>query len=266
MNANSGDFVVTWTSYLQDGNHDGVYARRYSRTGVALSDEFRVNTMTIGAQRSSDVSMDALGNFVVTWAGEEDGANGWGVYAQRFSAAGVRLGSEFRVNTYRNGNQNDPAIASDSQGNFVITWASEQDGSGYGIYAQRYNAAGAKLGGEFRVNQTTIFGQMDPAIAWTSNKAFVITWTSFNQDYPQDDDVRDNGIFARMFNSNGTDYIDARVGPNPIGEFLVNALTEGDQVASAVSMDADGHFVVTWTGPERDAGRRRPSARRSTRG
>ena len=36
----------------------------------------------------------------------------------------------------------------DAQGDFVITWQSNnQDGSGYGIYAQAYNAAGLAVGG-----------------------------------------------------------------------------------------------------------------------
>ena len=36
----------------------------------------------------------------------------------------------------------------DAQGDFVITWQSNnQDGSGYGIYAQAYNAAGQVVGG-----------------------------------------------------------------------------------------------------------------------
>ena len=254
MNANNGDFVITWNSFSQDGNREGVYARQFAATGQAKGNEVLVNTRTVGSQRSSDVAMDALGNFVVTWASEDQDSSGWGVFAQRFSAAGAKLGAEFRVNTYLNGDQNDPAIAADSQGNFVITWASAQDGSGWGVYAQRYSNTGAKLGAEFRVNKTTIHDQYQPAIDWASNKAFVITWTSFNQDYPEDADVRDYGIFARMFNADGTDYIDARVGTSPIGEFRVNAITLGNQVDSAVSMDADGHYVVTWTGPERATG------------
>src|SRR5262249_50580984 len=41
-------------------------------------------------------------------------------------------------------------------GGFVVTWTSSgQDGSGYGVYGQRYAADGASLGGEFRLNQIT---------------------------------------------------------------------------------------------------------------
>ena len=38
-------------------------------------------------------------------------------------------------------------------GDFVIAWMSYlQDGSGHGVYAQRYNASGVPQGPEFRVN------------------------------------------------------------------------------------------------------------------
>ena len=40
------------------------------------------------------------GNFVVTWSSKSQDGSGWGVYAQRFDAAGVAQGGEFQVNTY----------------------------------------------------------------------------------------------------------------------------------------------------------------------
>jgi hypothetical protein len=55
------------------------------------------------------------------------------------AAQGEPLGPEFRVNTYKNA-QRFPAVASDSSGNFVVLWQSYgQDGSGYGVFGQRYS-------------------------------------------------------------------------------------------------------------------------------
>ncbi|HZF57487.1 MAG TPA: hypothetical protein VEZ19_03325, partial [Rubrobacter sp.] len=82
------------------------------------------------------------------------------------SAAGVMLilvfatlaqaapaGGEFQVNTYTTSNQENPSVAMDSDGDFVVTWTSNgQDGSDNGIYGQRYNAAGEAQGAEFQVN------------------------------------------------------------------------------------------------------------------
>jgi hypothetical protein len=247
MNAD-GEFLVTWTSFGQDGGRDGVFARWFDPLGQPMDDEFLVNTTTVHAQRTPDVAINGSGDFVITWASDGQDANDWGVYAQRFDAASNRIGGEFRVNEYQNDEQIDPQIAMTEEGSFVITWASYlQDGSGFGIYARLYNAAGG-AGNEFRVNETTIHWQQEPAVAMNSTKGFVITWTSFNQDNPQDNDLRDNGIFARMFNADGSNYL--KDDGSVLGEFRVNASTIGDQVEPAVSMDALGIYVVTWTGPD----------------
>ncbi len=150
-----GDFVVTWASIGQDGeNSYSVYAQRYNAAGDVQGLEFRVNTTTKNNQRHSTVAMDAAGDFVVTWTSfGQAGDSNYGVYAQRYNAAGVAQGGEFRVNTYTTGDQNNSTVAMDAAGDFVVTWTSiDQDGSRHGVYAQRYKAEGVEQGGEFRVN------------------------------------------------------------------------------------------------------------------
>ena len=44
------------------------------------------------------------------------------LYAQRFNAAGAKVGSEFRVNTTTAGDQKNSAVAMDAAGDFVISW------------------------------------------------------------------------------------------------------------------------------------------------
>ena len=57
-----------------------------------------------------------------------------------------------RVNTYLT-NQYGAGVAMTANGDFVVTWTSDgQDGSGQGVYAQRFNASGVAQGSEFRVN------------------------------------------------------------------------------------------------------------------
>ena len=81
-----------------------------------------------------------------------------GVYAQRLNAAQLQ-GSEFQVNTYTSNGQRFAAVAMDSAGDFVITWSSfTQDGSSYGIYAQRTERDRHGPGGRFRVNSYTSYG------------------------------------------------------------------------------------------------------------
>ena len=126
-----GDFVVAWEG--DDGSNEGIRARRYSNAGVALdASPIAVNATTSGHQERPDVAMDAVGNFVVVWDGESP-SDSKGVYGRRFSAAGVPLGADFRVNTQTSDDQTHAAVAMSGDGRFVVTWDSKnQDGSSAG--------------------------------------------------------------------------------------------------------------------------------------
>src|SRR5262245_62434002 len=71
--AANGGFVVIWQSYLQDGDDEGVFGRRYDDNGLPLGSEFQVNTGTVNDQRVPSVASDAVGNFVVVWEGSKRG-------------------------------------------------------------------------------------------------------------------------------------------------------------------------------------------------
>ena len=97
--------------------------------------------------------------------------------------AGAPAGGEFQVNTTTASSQGFPSVAMDSAGNFVVVWESfGQDGSGSGVYAQRYNAAGVAQGSEFLVNTYTTGYQQYPSVAMDGSGNFVVTWQSSGQD------------------------------------------------------------------------------------
>ena len=115
--------------------------------------EFRVNSATTNAQQQPSLARLAGGSFVVVWESNAQDGSGWGIYGQRYNAAGTPVGDEFPVNTRVAGDQAQASVVGLVGGGFVVVWTSDgQDGSGLGVYAQRYNAAGAKVEGEFRVN------------------------------------------------------------------------------------------------------------------
>jgi len=253
MDAN-GDFAITWTSYGQDGDLDGVYARRYTFLGEPKdADDVLVNTTWLNRQDNSDIAMDADGNYVIVWAAYRHPSDNseWGIFGQLYNAAGARLGGEFLINTFTADDQMDAHVAMDDDGDFIVTWASYlQDGSGWGVYARRFDPAGnARDGNAFRVNQTTAYWQYQPDVAMDNDGNFVVTWTTVGQD---NEDADDEGIFARVFNADGTArYVDPNTGLS-LGEFQVNATVLDDQFDSAVAMDADGDFPVVWVGPDDD--------------
>ncbi len=234
----SGDFVIAWNSYGQDGSSYGIYAQRYNASGIAQGSEFHVNTYTTGSQINPSIGMDADGDFVIVWSGEGQDASSNGVYGQRYNSSGAVLGSEFQVNTYTTGSQSVSTIAMDKNGNFAIAWQSDgQDGDGYGIYAQRYDMAGVAQGSEFKVNTYTTNNQRLPSIAINEDGDFVVAWQSNGQDGSGE------GIYAQRYNASGVAQGN---------EFLVNTHTTNDQSSPAIAMDADGNFVIAWWSQDQD--------------
>ena len=68
----------------------------------------------------------------------QDGS-GAGIYAQRYDDLAHAVGSEFAVNAWSGNAQTHSAVASLANGGSFVVWQSnEQDGDGWGIYAQRF--------------------------------------------------------------------------------------------------------------------------------
>src|SRR6185503_1238888 len=183
--ASSGDFVVVWTSLPdQDGSGYGIFGQRYDSSGASAGPEFPVNSYTTGLQFGPSVTAAAAaGDFVAVWMSAGQDGSGYGVFGQRYAGAGTPLGPEFRVNGYTTTGQSNPSVVADSAGNFVVVWQSSgQDGSGYGVFGQRYASSGAPLGPEFRVNTYTTGSQVDPAVGADSSGNFVVTWAGDLED------------------------------------------------------------------------------------
>ena len=233
----NGDFVVVWVSNGQDGDSYGVFGRRFSASGAPQASEFRVNSYTTGKQNYPSVIFDASGNFVVVWSGNQQDGSGYGIFGQRFDASGAVQGGEFRVNTYVTGNQLYPSVASSPIGDFVVVWQSGHDGSGYGIFGQRFDASGTPQGSEFQINTFTVGIQERPAVSADANGNFTVVWDSAGQDGSS------YGIFGQRFNASG-----ALQG----GEFSVNTYTTSVQLDARVASDANGNFVVVWGSNQQD--------------
>jgi hypothetical protein len=232
----SGNFVVVWYG-SGEGYGSGIFGQRYDSEGVAVGEEFRVNSHTSGGSRPS-VAMAAEGDFVVVWMGQ-DGSNA-GVVGQRYDSEGAPQGVEFRVNSYTTLGQGNPFVASDASGNFVVVWTSDrQYEDSWGIFGQRYDSGGAAQGSEFRVNSYTPEAQHEPSVAMAATGDFVVVWASRDQD----------GDFYGVF---GQRYDSAGVAQG--GEFRVNSYTTGSQDLASVASDASGNFVVVWHGPGQSEG------------
>jgi hypothetical protein len=198
---------------------------------VPIGPEFRVNTFTTGNQRAVSAAVHPNG-VVAVWESDGQDGSGLGSYARLTNIFGGGA-PEFRVNTYTTGDQHDPSVASNTSGNgeFVVVWTSPQDGSGDGVFGQRFATSGAPLGPEFRVNTYTTGTQYQAAVAKDSSGNFVVVWSSVGQEGAGAE------VFGQRFSSSGA----------PLGaEFRVNTYTTGYQYRPAVGSDAGGNFLVVW--------------------
>jgi len=236
--ASDGDFVVVWVSNAQDGSVEGVFGQRFDGGGAPVGTEFQANSYTTDSQRNPDVAAASDGSFMVVWESRNQDGGNFGVFGQRYDSTGAAAGTEFQVNTFTTSFQVGPVVARLAGGGFVVAWGSDsQDGDGYGIEAQRFDASGSTLGSEFQVNSFTTGYQNYASIAASANGSFVIAWAS----YPQDGDSW--SVQARLFDAGAT----------PVGgELQVNTYTTGYQWVSSVGADASGNFVVTWASDGQD--------------
>jgi hypothetical protein len=237
----NGGFVVAWQDWGGDGSGFAVRGQRYSNVGARLGGQFNVNRITRNDQQSTAVAALTGGGFAAAWDdGSYTGADPntyHDVRGQAFTQAGARSGPEFRANKTTYTNQDAPAIAGLSTGNFVVTWndisQTVPTGSGLQIRAQVHSPAGARLGGELVVNSTPEWSQRYSAVAGIDAGRFVVAWEDGSHSIDGDYNIR-----AQIMTSGG-----AKVG----AELRVGRWTNNHQKQPAVAGFRDGRFVVVWT-------------------
>jgi len=161
------NFVVVWQENLSFGPDTCVFSvqgQRYGESGATIDGPFEVATASSGVQ-------------TVTVAAASSGV-----------LAPPPLGSPPPVFVHPPGVISfcagaAPRVANDSDGDFVVVWDSAEsvgsDTSGLSVQGQRYDAAGAPIGGAFQVNTYTTGDQQSPSVASDSKgKNLVVVWQS----------------------------------------------------------------------------------------
>lgn len=194
-----GQVVVAWESWTQDGEDSGIFAQRFGSDNSRIGEEFQVSTYTAGFQMTPDVTFVGDTGFVVTW-GEysrdfpRDG-DSHGVFARLFDPDGVALSDDFQVNSYTQIQQRYPSVAASTDGDFVLVWGSDGGlvGTKRGVFGQRYDSAGGRIGDEFRANSYVLGNVARSSVAANTRGDFVVVWWNFFQDGSL------SGIFGQRF-------------------------------------------------------------------
>jgi len=223
---NSGGFVIVSATVVQ----------RFDEHGAMEGEPVEFNPMPPPNTRASStsVAIDAEGDLVIAWRDVVLSAYQSNIVAQRIGADGGLQGGRFQVNTTEDteGEHVNPTVAMDAEGDFVIAW--NRDFGQYGIFAQRYNAAGEAQGEEIRVTPAESeekFANADVAIDQDGD--FVVAWNRYFASIL-------SAVFTRRYSAAGEPLEDAvqvdTVNPNSALRTLQD-----------IALDADGDYVVTWT-------------------
>lgn len=250
-----GSFMQTLTL----GGHE-VTAAVTDSGGATATDSVSIGVISLGEpepigdisvdlslddQSGPSVAADAMGNFVVVFASSyssDSDTDGSSVMANLFDSGGISRGRPFQVNTYTMSHQQNPAVARQKGGGFVVVWQSDgsydTDSCGmlcsFSIQGQRFDADGDPIDDEFQVNTYITSNQTYPAVAIDGGR-FVVVWQSEGTG-ADDTDTDGYSIQGRRFDSEGTLR----------DQFQVNSATTGDQTRPKVAFDVDGEFLVVW--------------------
>jgi hypothetical protein len=145
------------------------------------------------------------GDFVIVWNDvdgvERNGFSSMGVFARLFEASGKPKGPAFRVHQETSGDQALPKVALDERENFVVVWQGGTwtrgtnswpggDGDGMGVFVQRFDRNGRRLGDPLRASRSAAGSQVHPNVAVRPDGSFLVVWedcprfNQFNQDCP----------------------------------------------------------------------------------
>jgi hypothetical protein len=232
----SGAFVVVFqTKDAPSSNRFDVFAVLYDDTGNLVKSEFLLNSAyQADDQTDPSVAMRDDGSFIVTWTSKGQDGDKEGIFAQMFDAAGTAAGGVIQVNNIAPKEQSYSSVATNSAGDFIVTWSTKRLADNkYSIAARQFDSSGTAIGKQFTVDQFDGADQLHSDVALAVDGSFVVVWQSSNQDSGS------NGIYARRYGSHGQAVGD---------EFLVNQSTPtANEAVPSVSIDTSGNFVITWT-------------------
>ncbi len=153
-------YLVVWGDQRQGQGE--VFASKLTSSGAPIGPNYAISVDPISGgsyQGEPGLAARADGKTLVAWLDGREGGSVFGttfdVYAQWLDADGQPIGGNFKVNDTVGPQRNTSvAVATDSTGGFVVAWIDRRNfpGDPGDVYAQRYSASGAPIGGNVRVN------------------------------------------------------------------------------------------------------------------
>jgi hypothetical protein len=143
----TGNTVVVWSSYGQDGDLGGIYGQLFDARGTPVGGEFQVNTVTAGHQARPQVVYLPGGTFVTGWTTEAMGDDPGALSLRVFARNGSPLMPEFRIAGTADHHPELVDLQSAVGGGFSLRWLLRANTRAtLGSYLQQFTAQGAAQG------------------------------------------------------------------------------------------------------------------------
>jgi hypothetical protein len=194
-----------------------------------------VPAITTNDQRNLQMAVLADPTYVAL-AWDDRSAGHADVYARLYNRVSGLFGPAFRVNSYTNADQWNPAVARWSNG-FVVAFSSEgYDGSDAAVAFRRFELIGAPVDAQdVQVNTITAGPQFHPRLMPLASGGFSVFFTGFS--------TNGQDVYYRRFGLGGT-ALDA--GESAFNTLGVSAPVAGDQAAVEVAALTGGTFVAVF--------------------
>lgn len=249
LDAVADPFGGGWTFIWQDSIY--LYASAYDETGDVVGNRRLLSSLPSAASmRDAVVTSDGDGGYFLTWSLD------YGAYSSRnaiqfahFDAWNLRIGTTITASTTSLTGTSDmfssPQLTMLADGGWVVAWTLSRhlpDGAALpydsDIYLQRFDASGARVGGETLVNSTTLYGQDHPQVVALQDGGWIVVWES---DY---DPYGDTDILAQRYLANGDTFGH---------ETLVNTYWDYGQFSPHVTAIGRGDIVIGWSSDAMDS-------------
>jgi Ca2+-binding RTX toxin-like protein len=206
-----GSFLIAWRSFFSDQDTYAVQAQYYDQFGRPVLGERTLDGIDGSASEIKAMTQLADGGFVITFSFSFDGLLDQDeTYAKIFNADFSVRKDAFRVDNLPTFQTLGSTVAPLADGGFIVSFG--YDGVDTealkldfdDIYAQRYDANGNAIGGNFRLNTNVKeFDQNAPESVQLKNGNTLIIWHS-EASYDTPGDLDSNEIRGTILSGNGT--------------------------------------------------------------
>lgn len=226
--------LEVWTEISADSATSAVLAQVLDPDREPISEPLVVSPDGNSFQKLPLVVRDNLGTFFVTWEAENPITGFHEIFGRRYDNSGGALGDAFPVSGPAEGQQAEPSLTADPEGNVTVVWTRYglEDESG-SIEIQAYDTSGTPVGDT--IDLPTDPGE-DPMSALVQSDADGNLWVAWTTEGL---DGSGGGVYAQRLLRGGT----------PVGHPLrVNTTRYGVRRIVALWVERNGSFRVVWEG------------------